>query len=115
MSRFDGTTKSLLLNFLCLLGLCGFGIIVFEILKKWQLFSSHLSPLWIIAPVLILFSVKQATTSPHWIHKLNLSPIVVKRLSILIKITWICLGILALISIPFLWFGVIEELASQNR
>jgi hypothetical protein len=27
----------------------------------------------------------------------------------------VILGILALISLPFLWYGVIEELAAQNR
>ncbi len=110
-----GTTKSLLLYFICLLGLSGFGIIVIEILKKWQLVNSNLSPVWTIAPILILFSIKQATTSHYWIDKLHLSPIVVKRITILINFILISLGLLALISLPILWFGVIEELAGQSR
>jgi hypothetical protein len=36
-------------------------------------------------------------------------------MSILINIILIVLGILALISLPVLWFGVIEELAGQSR
>lgn len=110
-----GATKSLLVYFLCLLGLCGFGIIVFEILKKWQLIHASMSPAWIIAPILILFGVKQAITSHYWINSLNLSPIVVKRIRFLINGILIILGLLAITSLPFLWYGVIAELASQNR
>jgi hypothetical protein len=101
--------------FICLLGLCGFGIIVFEIMKKWQFIDSSLSPVWIVAPILILFSIRQASTSSYWIKKLHLAPVVVKHITLAINLILIILGLLALISVPFLWFGVIEELAQQNR
>ena len=110
-----GTTKSLLLYLIYLLGLCGFGIIVFEILKKWQFIHAGISSVWIIAPILILFSVKQATTSHYWTHRLKLSPIAVKRIRILINCIFIILGVSAIISLPFLWYGVIMELATQKR
>jgi hypothetical protein len=40
---------------------------------------------------------------------------VVKRITILINFILVILGLLALISLPILWFGVIEELAGQSR
>lgn len=110
-----GTTKSLLLYCFCLLGLAGFGIIIFEILKKWQLISTGLSPIWIIVPIWMLFSAKQVTKSHYWTNEFNLSPIVVKRITIFVNLILITLGLLALISLPFLWFGVIEELGMQHR
>ena len=80
-----GTTKSLLMYFFGLLGLCGFGTIVFEIIKKWQFIDSSLSPVWIIAPILILFSVRQATRSSYWTNKLNVAPDIVKRITLAIN------------------------------
>jgi hypothetical protein len=110
-----GLTKSLLWFIFSLLGLAGFGVIVVEILKKWNLISRSLSPIWVTAPILVLFIAKLAAHSPYLRTRLNLSPNYVNRSQTVINIILVILGILALISLPFLWYGVIEELAAQNR
>ena len=109
------TLKSILWYIFCLLGLCGFGVIVAEVLKKWHFIREDLNVVWVIAPILILFIVKQATQSSYARHHLNLSPRVVDRSSTVINILLVILAIFALISLPFLWYGVIEELAAQRR
>jgi hypothetical protein len=60
-----GMTKPLLRFISCLIGLSGFGVIVAEVLKKWQLISKNLSPAWVIVPILILFVAKEVTNSPN--------------------------------------------------
>ncbi len=57
--------KPLLRFISCLIGLSGFGVIVAEVLKKWQLISKNLSPVWVIVPILILFVAKEVTNSSH--------------------------------------------------
>lgn len=110
-----GRIKSILWLLFCLSGLLGFGVIVAEVLKKWHFISKRLNILWVIAPILVLFIVKQATQSTYLRTRLNLSPNYVNRSQTAINIILIILGILALISLPFLWYGVIEELATQNH
>ena len=110
-----GKIKSILWFIFCLLGLFGFGVIVSEVLKKWHFINQSLNILWVIAPILILFIAKQALHSAYLIARLNLSPQFVHRSTTTFNIILVILGILALISLPFLWFGVIEELATQNR
>jgi hypothetical protein len=107
--------KSLLVFIFYLAGLFGFGVIATEVLKKWQYISQSTSPLWIIAPIWALFIIKQATQSPAWREKLHLSPQVIQRSTTIINAILILLGLIALISLPFLWYGVIEELATQKR
>ena len=110
-----GSPKSILWFFSCLIGLAGFGIIVTEILKKWQIIGKTLSPVWIIAPIWLLFIVKKVPLSPFLIDRLHLSPKVVKRATSIINIIWIIFAIGAVISLPFLWYGVIKELAMQGH
>jgi hypothetical protein len=94
-----------------LIGLSGFGVIVAEVLKKWQLISKSLSSVWIIVPILILFVVKEATNSPNIRNNSKLSPNILNTSAVIINIILIIISILAIISIPLLWFGVIEETA----
>ena len=96
-----------------LLGLSFFGFMVAEILKKWQLIDKSLSPVWVIVPILILFVVKKVTDSPYIRNNSKLSPNILNSSAVIINIILIILGILAIISIPFLWFGVIEETAGK--
>ncbi len=96
-----------------LLGFSSLGVIVTEVLKKWQLVSKDLSPVWVIGPLLILFMAKKATGSSYFRASSKLSPNILKASEKIIEIILIVLAILAIISIPFLWFGVIEELAGK--
>ncbi len=109
-----GRIKSILWLLFCLSGLLGFGIIVGEVLKKWHFISQSLNIVWVIAPILILFIAKQAFQSTYLRTRLNLSPQFVQRSTTIINIIWVILGLMALISLPFLWYGVIEELATQK-
>jgi hypothetical protein len=106
-------TKPLLRFIICLLGLSGFGVIVAEILKKWQIISKNFSPLGVIVPILILFLVKEVSNSPYIRNKSKLSPNILNTSEVIINIILIILGILTIISIPFLWFGAIEETAHK--
>ena len=103
--------KPLLRFISCLIGLSGFGVIVAEVLKKWQLISKNLSPVWVIVPILILFVAKEVTNSSHIRNNSKLSPNILNTLAVIINIILTILLILTLISIPFLWFGAIEETA----
>lgn len=107
-------TKSILRFIFCLIGLLGFSIIIAEILKKWQLISKNISPVWVIMPILILFVVKEITNSPYIRNNSKLSPNIVNTSALIINIILIIISILALISIPFLWYGAIEEMAAQG-
>ena len=107
--------KSILIFIFYLLGLFGFGVIVAEVLKKWKIISQSASSLWIIVPIWTLYIIKQATRSPAWRDKLNLSPRAIHRSNTIINVILVILGLMALISLPFLWYGIIEELAVQKR
>ena len=109
------TLKSILIFIFYLLGLFGFGVIVTEVLKKWQIISQSASSLWIIVPIWTLYIIKQATQSPAWRDKLHLSPQTIHRSNTVINVILIILGLMALISLPFLWYSVIEELATQKQ
>jgi hypothetical protein len=110
-----GMLKSIFLFIFYLLGLFGFGVIVAEVLKKWHIISQSASSLCIIVPIWTLYIIKQATRSSTWKDKLHLSPRTIHRLNTIINVILIILGLMALISLPFLWYGIIEELAAQKR
>lgn len=94
-----------------LAGLAGLGIIVHEVLKKWQWFDGGRSILWTIAPLWNLFICKETATATYFQERFKLSPRVAGALKATLNGILIVLAILALVSIPFLWFGIIEELA----
>jgi len=104
----------LLRLFTCLIGLSGFGIIVAEILKKWQLFSKDLGLIWIIAPILILFGCREVTNSSYIKENQKLSENFINIFTIIVNIIFIIIAIIVCISIPFIWFGTIEELGRRG-
>ncbi len=93
-------------------GLAGLGIIVHEVLRKWQLVDPGRGILWTIVPMWVLFVVKEATASTWLKEQARLPPRLVSALGGVVSAVLIILAVMALISIPFIWFGVIEELAS---
>ena len=92
-------------------GLAGLGIIVHEVFKKWQLIGPGRGILWTVIPLWILFALKEASVSLWFREKSRLPPRLVGALAGVVSVVLIILAVMALISIPFLWFGVIEELA----
>lgn len=94
-----------------ILGLAGLGIIIHEVVRKWQLLGSDHGVLWTIIPLWALFLMKEVTTSLWFQEKVRLPRPFTKTLSGIVSILLIGLAILALASIPLLWFGIIEELA----
>ena len=106
--------KNLLRLLVGLIGLSGFGVIFAEILKKWKLISSDLSLLWIIAPILILFLCREIARSSHIKENKILSQNFTKVVITIIDVIFIVASIFICASIPFLWFGVIEELGTRG-
>ncbi len=92
-------------------GLAGLGIIVHGVLTKWQLIDPGRGTLWTIIPLWVLFVLKEASASPWFREKIRLPPPFAGALAGVVSVVLIILAVMALISIPFLWFGVIEELA----
>ena len=96
---------------LCSLGLTGLGIIVTEILKKWTLIEKDLGSVWIVVPILILFTCSEVLKSGYIDIFQDYSPELAHTFVIIVNAVLIIVSILALISIPLIWFGTIEELA----
>ena len=96
------------------IGLSGFGVIVAGVLKKWHLIGNTVDAIWIIIPVLVLFVCREVANSYHMRKILKLSSNVENNLGIIVNILVLIISVLAVISIPFLWFGVIEELAKKG-
>jgi hypothetical protein len=104
--------KGPLLRFIgAILGLAGLGVIIAEVLKKWQFISASLNPVWVVMPILTLYITKIVTHSSCLRNRRNLPPNVLKGAVAIINIILILLFILAVLSIPFVWFGAIEETA----
>ena len=92
-------------------GLTGFGLIVCEILKKWGFIAKGPSYVWIILSVLALFACKTFFNSSYIQNHPDLSSAFTKRIVMIINGIFVIIAIIVLISIPFIWFGTIEELA----
>lgn len=107
-------TITLLRFIACLAGLSGFGIIVANALKKWELIGKDLGSIWIVAPILILFLCGEVSSAPHIRKALKLSSRAADQLAKTINLMLIIVSILATVSIPFLWFGIIEDLAKKG-
>ena len=96
-----------------LLGLSGLGVIIAEVLKKWQFINATLNPIWVVLPILILYLTKRAVRAPYFRNRAHLPLGVPKSAVTLINTILIILFILTVRSIPFIWFGAIEETARQ--
>lgn len=98
----------------CILGLAGFGIIVTEILKKWQVAGKYLIPVCFIAPILVLFISREIVKSTYLTDHQIISPRMQKTAATVLNIIFIILSIVICVSIPFIWFGTIEELGHRG-
>ncbi|THB80602.1 MAG: hypothetical protein D3926_06335 [Desulfobacteraceae bacterium] len=107
--------KTLLRILACLGGLSGFGVIAAEILKKWEIIDPDLSLLWVVSPILLLYLCMEALNAPLIRDNKKLPEGLVKPLARGVHIILILVSILAVISIPFIWFGTIEQLAGGGE
>jgi len=107
-------SKELFRFIFILLGLSGFGIIVYEILIKWNFISKGYSSVWIIVFILTLFICKEFFNSSYIKNNQVFSPRLTKNVVKIINTILIIISILILLSIPFIWYGTIEELAMQD-
>lgn len=98
-----------------LLGLSGLGVIIAEVLKKWQFINATLNPIWVVLPVLMLYLTKRATRASFVRNRAHFPPGVLKNAVTIINAILIILFILTVISIPFVWFGAIEETTRQAQ
>lgn len=100
--------KEILRTVICLAGLSLLGVLVADILKKWQLISNSLSTVLVIIPILALFIVIEIIHSPYIIDSQELSPNTIRVLSKTLQITLLIISILVVVSAVFIWFGAIE-------
>ncbi len=107
-------TQSLIRFFACLLGLSGMGVIVGETLKKWQIIGEDLSLAWVVVPILLLFVSREVAINFFIKDNKRISPDLAGRLTFVVNLVFFIGSIAVFVSIPCLWFGVIEELASKG-
>ncbi len=94
------------------LGIAGLGVIVAEMMKKWELVSKESSIVWVIIPVLIIFWGRIFTGSNYMKQFSRTSPEAAKQVNRIMNILLIVISFITLASIPFIWFGTIEQLAA---
>ena len=106
--------KQILRYALVLFGLAGIGIIGFEVLRKWQILDEIDSPIWILVPIFFLFLCKEVFKSSYLGNKQIVSERQTEIALKLINAILVIISILILLSIPFVWYGTIEELAGKE-
>ncbi len=107
-------SKVILRFIFALLGLTGLGIIVTEILGKWELLGENINPFWIVIPIVILFLGNEFVNSEAFRTNQKLTRQQTQRIVKFTNAILIILSIMILISIPFIWFGTVEELAGRS-
>lgn len=98
----------------CIVGLVGFGIILGEVLKKWQAAGPDFNIGWVVVPILVLFFCREITRSDYIREKQVISPQNLQTLTTVLNLVFILLSILVCLGIPYLWFGTIEELGKRG-
>ena len=92
--------------------LSGLGVILAEILKKWHLFPQDFSNFWVIIPAWALFTATWLLRSPaikRWSHK---HPAAGRLFRQSVNTSLVIIAVLIFFSIPFIWYGTIEQLAA---
>lgn len=97
-----------------LFGLAGLGIIAAEMLRKWQIVNKNTNPIWIVSPIFILFFFNEIFNSSYIRNRQVFSKRQTEIALKLINAILVIIAILILISIPFIWYGTIKELAGQG-
>jgi len=91
----------------------GLGVIITEILNNFNLFDFRLKVHFVAGPILLIFLLSQLILK-HFENKANSSIDDENKYQRIINIYYLFLGLIGLcflLSIPFLWWGVIKKLA----
>ncbi|MHC4458917.1 MAG: hypothetical protein ACYS0I_17890 [Planctomycetota bacterium] len=97
----------------CGLGLAGFGVIIAEVINNAQLLEHRIQPYAVVTVILVIYAshelletrIKKKSTSPVGLDRKD------KILIAVYDVIYGLLGILVLLGIPYLWWGVIKRLA----
>ncbi len=97
----------------CGLGLAGFGVIIAEVINNTQLLEHRLQPYAVVIVILVIYAVHELLETR--IKKKSTSPVGLDRTDkifiVAYDVIYGLLGILMLLAIPYLWWGVIKRLA----
>jgi hypothetical protein len=93
---------------ICIVGLSLMCTLFTDILLGWHIFSSSLNLACVIIPVLVVFIIKELAYSPYIKDNPDWSPKVFYTLDKMFEILVLILSILLIISIPFVWYAVID-------
>ncbi len=99
--------------FACAIGLTGLGVIIAEVINSLGWLEFHLAPLIVTVPMLSFYGLYEIV-----VHGMEQPPksIQAQTASRFIKWTNVILsliGLIFLLSIPLLWWGVIKRLAQS--
>ena len=105
--------KRMVKVFACAIGLTGLGVIIAEVINSLGWFEFHLAPFFVAVPMLFFYGLYEIV-----IHRIKQSAtsIQAQKASTFIKWTNVILsliGLIFLLSIPLLWWGVIKKLAQS--
>jgi hypothetical protein len=97
----------------CGLGLAGFGVIIAEVINNAKLLEHRLQPYAVVIVILVIYAVhelletrrKKKSTSPVGLDRKD------KFFIVVYDVIYGLMGILMLLGIPYLWWGVIKKLA----
>lgn len=99
---------------MCILGIVTAAIVVDESLKKWNILPVDISRLWIVSGLVSTFLMIDFMKSDFY-QTLSLRyPKTTRAMSVTVKWSLVVMAILIFIALPFLWFGVIQELAGGS-
>ncbi len=99
----------------CILGLLGFSVIIAECLNSFELFDFRVKIAFVAVPLLLVFLLSELV---HNILKKKMDSSAAgkkkyQRLVTIYNLILFLLFIALVVSIPFLWWGVIEKLAGM--
>jgi hypothetical protein len=97
-----------------IVGIGALGFVVAEILHRWQILSNAIRPLWIALGLLGLFGLHELFHSHFFQTHPRLAPQTPKKALSLMNTLLVILALLAIVSIPFLWYATIESLAQRG-
>lgn len=97
-----------------LAGLSGLGIILAEILKKWELLPEKMPIAWGVGWVWLCYAGAEFTKSAMMKKLSDRHPGMSDVICRVVNGVFVVIAVLTLLSIPFIWFGTIEELAGQG-
>lgn len=94
-------------------GISGVAFIVTDMLKMWQIVNPAFSPAWFIVPFNMLFLTREAVNSSWGRKSGRISATTRKYMGRAIETLIILLFIILLVSIPFVWTGVIDTVSGR--